>query len=102
MGLDLGVGCPFFHVRDRIVTHNYHMTFDIDWAPDASIELCLDLLDRHDVKATFFATHLTDLNQGAVAAQEAPHPRRVSRRLPQTRARHRPLGRILPPPCLTA
>ena len=43
------------------------MTFDIDWAPDASIELCLDLLDRHDVKATFFATHLTDLNQEIVS-----------------------------------
>lgn len=49
------------------MTHNYHLTFDIDWAPDASIELCLDLLGRHDVKGTFFATHLTDLNQEIVS-----------------------------------
>lgn len=45
------------------VTHRYHLTFDIDWAPDASIALCLDLLNEHGIKGTFFATHETDLNK---------------------------------------
>ena len=49
------------------LTHNYHLTFDIDWAPDASIELCLDLLGRHGVKGTFFATHVTDMNREIVS-----------------------------------
>ena len=41
----------------------YHITFDIDWAPDDSIKLCLDMLSRSSLKATFFTTHHTDMNQ---------------------------------------
>ena len=40
-----------------------HITFDIDWAPDQSIEDCLNLLKKKNIKATFFSTHLTDLNK---------------------------------------
>ena len=41
----------------------YHLTFDIDWAPDSSIELCLDILAKKNIKATFFATHQADMNK---------------------------------------
>lgn len=41
----------------------YHLTFDIDWAPDESIALCLSMLQEAGVKATFFTTHRTDLNK---------------------------------------
>ena len=34
-----------------------HLTFDIDWAPDWSVEETLNILDENSVKATFFATH---------------------------------------------
>jgi hypothetical protein len=40
----------------------YSLTFDIDWAPDFVIYFCLDLLDKYDVKGTFFATHNTPAN----------------------------------------
>jgi len=36
-----------------------HLTFDIDWAPDHSIEYCLELLESYNTKATFFVTHYT-------------------------------------------
>ena len=39
-----------------------HLTFDIDWAPDWSIEEVLVTLEKYDVKGTFFCTHQTDLN----------------------------------------
>ena len=45
------------------MTSRYHLTFDFDWAPDASIALCLDLLNEHGIKGAFFATHETDLNK---------------------------------------
>jgi len=41
----------------------YSVTFDIEWAPDSSIQKCLELLTEFNVKATFFATHHTDLNK---------------------------------------
>lgn len=40
---------------------NYHITFDIDWAPDFTINYCLQILKKKNIKATFFATHRTDL-----------------------------------------
>ncbi len=40
----------------------YHLTFSMDWAPDSSIQLCLDILSEYKAKATFFATHQTELN----------------------------------------
>ncbi len=40
-----------------------HLTFDIDWAPDWSIYEVLDLLEKAQVKATFFCTHPTKLNK---------------------------------------
>lgn len=39
----------------------YHLTFDVDWAPDSSIELVRLLLAESNVVATFFATHQTDI-----------------------------------------
>jgi hypothetical protein len=44
------------------MTHKYCLTFDIDWAPDFAIKSCLDLLEEAQIKATFFATHSTPLN----------------------------------------
>ncbi|MEN5089164.1 hypothetical protein ABE458_00535 [Pseudomonas protegens] len=44
------------------MANKFHVTFDIDWAPDSSIELCLEILKSKNVKATFFTTHETDLN----------------------------------------
>ncbi len=44
----------------------YSITLDIDWAPDFSIEYCLNLFDEFSTKATFFTTHQTDLNDEIV------------------------------------
>lgn len=45
------------------MTARYHLTFDLDWAPDPMVSLCLSLLDAAGVTATFFTTHHTDLNE---------------------------------------
>lgn len=45
---------------------NYHITFDLDWCPDSAVALCLELLDQSGVKATFFTTHHTDMNDEIV------------------------------------
>lgn len=39
------------------------ITFDVDWAPDALIKYCIDILDEANVTATFFATHDSPLLQ---------------------------------------
>ena len=41
----------------------FHLTFDIDWAPDWALEDLLSLLDAECVKATFFTTHDTYVNK---------------------------------------
>lgn len=43
--------------------HNceYHLTFDVDWAPDCAMELLLGKLNTHNIKATFFITHPSDI-----------------------------------------
>ena len=41
---------------------NYHLTFDIDWAPDCCVEQILLDLKKNSVKATFFITHASDIN----------------------------------------
>ncbi|WP_422022471.1 polysaccharide deacetylase family protein [Pyruvatibacter mobilis] len=46
----------------------YHLTFDIDWAPDCCIADVLTLLDDHDTKATFFVTHPCDVLKDIEAA----------------------------------
>lgn len=45
------------------------ITIDIEWAPDALIENCLDMLNESKIKATFFATHdhETDLSRHEIA-----------------------------------
>ena len=43
-------------VMDKIA-----ITFDIDWAPDEVVESVTNVLEEHRVKATFFATHRSDL-----------------------------------------
>ena len=45
------------------MTYKYHLTFDLDWSPDSSIELCLNFLKKNNAKATFFTTHHTDMNK---------------------------------------
>lgn len=37
------------------------LTFDIDWAGDEVLEDTLDLIEKHDVAATFFCTHKTNI-----------------------------------------
>ena len=49
--------------------YKYHLTFDIDWAPDFCISNILNKLKNAQIKATFFVTHLSDIivdiiNQG--------------------------------------
>ena len=39
-----------------------HLTFDIDWAPDWIMEEILMLLDKKKIKATFFCTHKSNIN----------------------------------------
>ena len=33
--------------------YKYHLTFDLDWAPDSSIELCLNFLKNLILKQLF-------------------------------------------------
>ena len=44
----------------------YAITFDIDWAPDCAILKCLELIEKANCKASFFATHDTPVNQEIV------------------------------------
>ena len=37
------------------------LTFDIDWASDAVLEYCIDILEQANVRVTWFATHQTPL-----------------------------------------
>ena len=39
----------------------YHLTFDIDWAPDFLISQIIDKLNKKNIKATFFITHQSDI-----------------------------------------
>ena len=41
--------------------NNFHLTFDIDWAPDFCVELILNLLNKKNIKGTFFITHQSDI-----------------------------------------
>lgn len=50
------------------------ITFDIDWAPDPVIEDTLQILDQHDVCATFFATHDTPILKNLEKHEVAIHP----------------------------
>lgn len=38
-----------------------YITFDIDWASDKILEYTLDIIEKYNVKATFFVTHETIL-----------------------------------------
>ena len=38
-----------------------HLTFDIDWAPDASIDEIRKIINPLGIKATFFVTHSSDI-----------------------------------------
>lgn len=41
----------------------FHLTFDIDWAPDFAVEEILVILRAKKIKATFFVTHPSDIVQ---------------------------------------
>lgn len=38
-----------------------HLTFDIDWAPDESVDVIRRILNQQHIKATFFITHNSDI-----------------------------------------
>ncbi len=40
---------------------NVYLTFDIDWAPEEVIKYTLDKLTKSNLKATFFATHESNI-----------------------------------------
>jgi len=42
---------------------NIHLTFDIDWAPNFCLENLLEILDKENIKVSFFSTHETSLNK---------------------------------------
>jgi peptidoglycan/xylan/chitin deacetylase (PgdA/CDA1 family) len=42
---------------------SYHLTFDVDWAPDWAVRDVLDILRAHDAPATFFVTHPSPINE---------------------------------------
>lgn len=46
------------------------MTFDVDWADDRVLAYTVDLLDRHNIKGTFFCTHKVSLGDH----EHALHP----------------------------
>lgn len=52
--------------KARYMKRKYALTFDIDWAPDFVILKCLELLEKENRKATFFATHDTPINREIV------------------------------------
>lgn len=37
------------------------LTFDVDWASDEILDFVLNIIEKYDVKATFFVTHVTKL-----------------------------------------
>lgn len=39
----------------------YHLTFDVDWAPDWAVADVLEMLAAHSTPATFFVTHSSDI-----------------------------------------
>jgi hypothetical protein len=47
---------------------DYHLTFDVDWAPDWSVRETLDVLSAADVRATFFVTHVSPTVEEVAAA----------------------------------
>lgn len=42
-------------------TKDIYITFDLDWAADFVLNDTLDLIEKHDISATFFITHNTSL-----------------------------------------
>ncbi|WP_173984905.1 hypothetical protein [Magnetospirillum sp. SS-4] len=57
---------------------NIGLTFDVDWAPDWAIALCVDLCASAGVPATFFVTHscdiLADLRRAPDRTELGLHP----------------------------
>lgn len=47
---------------------SYHLTFDVDWAPDWSVRETLEILREYDVRATFFITHPSETVEEIAAA----------------------------------
>ena len=44
------------------------LTFDIDWAPDFILNDLIELLEKHSVKGTFFATHKSKVIDNIILA----------------------------------
>lgn len=47
------------------MTEVLYLTFDLDWAVESAVEHVLERLERYDVRATIFATHLSPALMGA-------------------------------------
>jgi hypothetical protein len=45
------------------IKNNIYITFDIDWASDEVLSHTLDIIEKYNIKATFFVTHATKLLQ---------------------------------------
>ena len=45
------------------VNLKYHLTFDVDWAPESSLALVSEILANSKIRATFLATHDSDIIQ---------------------------------------
>ncbi len=48
---------------DSKYLNNIYITFDIDWASDEILEYSLNIIEKYNIKATFFVTHQTKLLQ---------------------------------------
>ena len=54
----------------------YAITFDVDWAPEGALEDVLELLGEYGARATFFATHRSEVlhSIGTAKHEVALHP----------------------------
>ena len=48
-------------LKNKKHLRNIYLTFDLDWCSDEILSYTLDILEKYDLKATFFITHKTKL-----------------------------------------
>lgn len=51
------------------LTLKYHLTFDIDWAPDETVSHILQALNDKNINATFFVTHPSDIVKDLLSSE---------------------------------
>lgn len=57
----LRLGVKILDISETAKKKKIHLTFDIDWSPDDSINEIRDILNPRNIKATFFVTHRSDI-----------------------------------------